>query len=336
MTRTSLRRSRASRVVTVGAAVAACLTLASACNGPSGRAQPTPAPPGSSAPAAPVGVVTVAEANAILDNYQDVNNRANASQDADLISSVEAGQLYAQSKAQYEQYGTLGEKEKQEYKKPFYFTERNFYIPEGGNWFAAQAVTEGTSRQLLVFEKSADTANTWKKVAATFPEKSMPPIETRQGLALTADAGTAVGPLAPRTAAAAVEDLFATGGTREGAQLSHENESAKSILKKYAERGSNLGPQAQVSFRPVPPGSGKIYALRTGSGVIAIVPLAHTQESRVTDPSLLITPGTDERVYNATSRSVVVSTFQGTGVVLLSSTGPATLLDYRYELTGSR
>ncbi|MFD4243616.1 hypothetical protein ACFWP3_18765 [Streptomyces sp. NPDC058525] len=277
----------------------------------------------------------MAEANAIVDHYQDVNNRANAARDAELISSVEAGQLYARSKAQYEQYGTLSEKDKQEYDKPFYFTQRNFYIPEGGNWFAAEAITEGTSRQLMVFEKSPDTANTWKKVAANYPEKPMPAVEVKQGLALTADAGTAVGPLAPSKAGAAVEDLFATGGAREGAQLSHENESAKSILKKYAERGSNLGPQAQVSFRPVPPGSSRVYALRTESGVVAIVPLAHTQDSRVTDPSLLITPGPQERVYNKTSRPVVVSTFQGTGVVLLSNAGPATLLDYRYELTGS-
>ncbi|MCX4573392.1 hypothetical protein OHB41_09395 [Streptomyces sp. NBC_01571] len=151
----------------LGAAAALCLT---AC----GPGSDTGSAPTSSASPAPKGVVDHKTAGSILDHYQEINNKANKTRDASLLSTVEAGQLYARSKADYEQFDTLSAKEKKDYGTPFYFTRRSFYIPPTGNWFAAEASTNGTNHTFMIFEKSADTGGTWKKVISLFPQQPLP------------------------------------------------------------------------------------------------------------------------------------------------------------------
>lgn len=298
-------------------------------------AQSTPsARPPTSAP--PQGVVTRTEADKILDHYQEVNNRANQSRDATLLSTVEAGQLYARSKADYEQFSTLSAKEKKELGQPFQFTGRSFYIPPKGDWFAAEATTTGKNHTLMVFEKSSATGDTWKKVVSLFPQKALPAPETKNGLTVPADANTSVGQMAPSGVTDAVEDLFASGGTKNGSKLSHSNEDAKSILKIHKERGDDLGPQATVNFFPITPLHEKTYTLTTGSGVLVIAPLAHKKESLVKNSALQITPGDSESLYNKTPRAVVVTSFQGEAVVHLPLQGKPEILDYRYSLVDSR
>ncbi|MFD7954379.1 hypothetical protein ACFV4X_12875 [Streptomyces ardesiacus] len=327
----------AARVAATAVGLAAALSLAACASGASSSDHaPVSHPPTATASPTPQGVVTLSQANQILDTYQEVNNRANATRDPKLLATVEAGQLYARSKAEFEQFETLSEKEQKDYGKPFTFTDRTFYLPAGGNWFAAQATTTGKNHTVMVFEKSSATGNRWKKVVSLFPAKALPPVQTRDGLASTAPAATTVRDLAPDGVTAAVEDLFATGGTRQGAALDRTSENAKSILKTYKDRGKNLGPRAKVNFFPATPVHEKVYTLRTPDGILAIVPLAHNEESVVLQPGLQITPGKVGSVYNKTPRPVVVDVFQGEALVLLPEKGKPDILDYRYAQTDSR
>lgn len=164
MISTSLPHRRPLHALSLLAVVTAALLSGCARGGTPAHDSPTSAPP-TSAP--PRGVVTRAEADKILDHYQEVNNKANKSRDAALLATVEAGQLYARSKADYEQFGTLSAKDKKQAGEPFTFTQRTFYIPAAGNWFAAEASTTGKNHTVMVFEKSADTADTWKKVISS-------------------------------------------------------------------------------------------------------------------------------------------------------------------------
>jgi hypothetical protein len=151
----------------------------------------------------------------------------------------------------------------------------------------------------MVFEKSPTTGNTWKKVVSLFPAKALPSVQTTNGITRTAPAVTTVGELAPDGVTAAVEDLFATGGTKQGAALSRTSETVKSILKTYKERGKSLGPQAKVSSLPTTPVNERVYTLLTRDGVLTIAPLAHNEESLVLQPGLQITPGKVGSVYEA-------------------------------------
>ncbi|MFD8902554.1 hypothetical protein [Streptomyces ardesiacus] len=327
----------AARAAVTAVGLAAALSLAACASGASSSDHaPVSHPPSATASPVPEGVVTLSQANQILDTYQEVNNRANATRDPELLATVEAGQLYARSRAEFEHFETLSEKEQKDYGKPFTFTDRTFYLPAGGNWFAAQATTTGKNHTVMVFEKSSATGNRWKKVVSLFPAKALPPVQTRDGLASTAPAATTVGDLAPDGVTEAVEDLFATGGTRQGAAMDRTNENARSILKIYKARGKNLGPRAKVNFFPATPVHEKVYALRTPDGVLAIVPLAHNQESVVLQPGLQITPGKVGSIYNKTPRPVVVDVFQGEALAFLSEKGKPAILDYRYAQTDSR
>lgn len=323
---------RSLRTVPVLAAVAAAVLSGCAGGGTNTRETPTKPSPAST----PNGTVTRAEADQILDHYQEINNKANKTRDAGLLATVEAGQLYARSKADYEQFDTLNAKEKKEYSTPFYFTRRTFYIPPTGNWFAAAASTNGTNHTFMIFEKSADTGGTWKKVISLFPQQPLPAPQIKGGLAVPADQDAPVGNLAPSGVTNAIEDLFTTGGTKDGSKLSHANDNAKAILKTYKERRDHLGSKATVNFFPITPTHNKTYTLTTSSGVLAITALAHKEESLVTNAGLQISPGKRESVYNKTPRSLVVDSFQGEAVVHLPRQGKPEILDYRYALVDSR
>ncbi|MFF1678802.1 hypothetical protein ACFVYG_22520 [Streptomyces sp. NPDC058256] len=336
MPHTAKPRAHAARTAAAAIGLTAALSLAACAGGDtsSGRVpvshQPTP-----TASPAPASVITLSEANEILDTYQDVNNKANATRNAKLLATVEAGQLYARSRAELEQFETLSEKEQKDYSEPFTFTDRTVYLPDGGDWFAAQATTDGKDHAVMVFEKSPATANTWKKVVSLYPAKALPLVESTYGVTRTARATTMVGPLAPDDVSAAVEDLFATGGAKQGAVFPRTSENVKSILKTYTERGKSLGPQAKVSFFPAAPAHERVYALRTRDGVLAIAPLAHNQEGLVLQPGLQITPGKVSSVYDKSPRALTVDAFQGEALVHLPDHGKPDILDYRYAQTDS-
>ncbi|MFE9250707.1 hypothetical protein [Streptomyces sp. NPDC007088] len=339
MPHTAEPRSYAVRAAAAAIGLTTALSLA-ACGGGAPSSERAPASPKPSATASstpvPHSVVTLSEANKILDNYQAVNNRANATRDAKLLATVEAGQLYARSKAEFEQFETLSKKDQKDYSSPFTFTDRTFYLPASGDWFAAQATTTGKNHTLLVFEKSPATGNAWKKVVSLFPAKALPSVDTIGGVAQTAAASGTAGKLAPDGVTAAVEDLFTTGGAKQGAAFTRTSDNVKSILKTYKERGEDLGPHAKVSFFPSTPLHDTVYALGTHDGVLAIAPLAHHEESLVLQPGLQINPGKVGSVYDKSPRPVMVDSFQGEALVLLPDKGQPDILDYRYAQTGSR
>ncbi|MBL1115241.1 hypothetical protein JK364_22990 [Streptomyces sp. 110] len=285
----------------------------------------------SSGDAAPTGIVTLRQAAKILDRYQRVNNAANAARDASLLATVEAGQLYAESKAELEQYYTFSKKRKKEYRAPFFFTKRTFYIPARGNWFAASA-NSGKYRTLMVFERFGSR---WKKVVDLLPDRRLPLPHIKDGLALTAPTDEPSGALSPDRVPGAIEDLFTTGGKKEGTNLSVTPDS-KAIVKTYQERNSELGDQARVNFFPATPRHQTVYALRTGTGVLAIVPLAHKQVSVVKHAGLQLTPTEAESAYASRPRPQIVSEFQGNALVNFPAHSRPEILNYEYGLVDSR
>ncbi|QCX82634.1 hypothetical protein C9F11_45370 (plasmid) [Streptomyces sp. YIM 121038] len=284
------------------------------------------------------GVITPAQARRVLDHYERTNNQANKTQDPQLLATVEAGQLYERSKAELAQLPALNPKEKKQYAEPFHFTRRSFHIPARGGWFAAEATTSGGERTFMVFDKTP--GGQWKKVYSLFPPRSMPAPTTRRGIADTAETHHKAGPahwrLAPQEVTAAVEDLFTTGGKKRGRVLSHVTGRAQRILNTHRNRADHVNGQALVHFTPIRPASETAYALRTRSGVLAIVPLAHRQTFVVTRPELRMQPDKNEAIYDKRPRRAVTDLFQGEALVLLPDEGKPTILDYRYALVDSR
>ncbi|GGV55837.1 hypothetical protein [Streptomyces spectabilis] len=282
------------------------------------------------------GVLTRAQAHRVLDHYEQTNNQANKTRNPRLLATVEAGQLYERSKAELAQIPALSAKQKKEYAEPFHFTRRSFHIPARGNsWFAAEATTSAGERTLMVFDKTP--GRHWKRVHSLFPSRPMPSPNARRGIADTAGIHHKTGRLAPGEVTAAVEDLFTTGGKNLGRALSHTTGRAPRILTTHRTRGNHVAGQALVHFTPIRPAAKKTYALRTRSGVLAIVPLAHRQTFVVTRPELRMKPADKhEAIYDKRPRRAVTDLFQGEALVLLPPEGKPTILDYRYALVDSR
>ncbi|MDT0616291.1 hypothetical protein RM812_40055, partial [Streptomyces sp. DSM 40712] len=81
------RRLRRLTVLAIGVTTALTLTACGTGGDNGGADTPTRS---ASPTSAPRGLLTKEEAKKVVDNYEKVNNRANASQDAKLLSTVEA------------------------------------------------------------------------------------------------------------------------------------------------------------------------------------------------------------------------------------------------------
>ncbi|KPI01073.1 hypothetical protein OK074_5653, partial [Actinobacteria bacterium OK074] len=266
------------------------------------------------------GAVTRAEAAKIVDNYVAVNNEANATRNANLLATVEGGQLNAQSTADYRTFATWTKTDQDAYAKPFSYTDRTYYIPAGEGWFAVEARASGSKDPaLLVFDREGG-AGGWKAMAAVYMDgASVPAIAVgADGLATAVDPSKRVGALAPDEVSAAYEDLFATGGTTTGRSLSLTNSVAKDAIKIYQERDSGTdSAYATKSYAAAKVVRDTVYALRLkDGGAVAVLPTAHTSTYALKpqyEPSFQITPTEEEGVFDPAKRGAVVDTFQGVG-----------------------
>jgi hypothetical protein len=293
-----------------------------------------------SASPSPKGAVTREQAAKIVDNYVAVNNKANRTQDAKLLSTVESGQVHEQSKADYKAFGTWSKADQSDYEKPFSYQDRTYYIPAGEDWFAVKATASGSKDPaLLVFDKEGSG---WKLMSAVYSDAPIPAIDTgNHGLATAVDPATRVGTMAPNDVSAAFEDLYETGGTKAGTAISHTTDPAKGALKIYKERDEGeLAKWATTKYFAKDPAYDEVYALRLADGgALAVVPTAHTQEL-VLKPqymsSFQITPNDEEAVYNPAKRAVVTDTFQGMALATLPRTGKPSVIAHEYEMTDSK
>ncbi|MFG2440573.1 hypothetical protein [Streptomyces sp. NPDC048508] len=292
----------------------------------------------------PRGVVTVNEASALLTNYENANNRANATRNQKLLATVEGGQLHAQSIADYEQYKTLPKKDQVQYGLAFHYTHRKYLIPAEGTatWFAVRATVTGSTGAnpaLLIFDR---IGNTYKMVLAIHAEKSSIPEVSldKNGLATPADPAKPVGDLAPNQLGSAYEDLVETGGKKSGSKLAL-TPVAKDSLKIYSDRDKRDNSKyATNRYFAKPPKDPSVYALQLADGgVLAAFSSAHTVETMLRPAymsSFKINPDAREAVYNPSKRVVITDEYQGQGLATLIRSGKARITAREYRMVDSR
>ena len=333
----SRRRLHHLTLLAVSATMAATLI---ACGADPDKAD-TPTP---TASPTPTGALTRTEAAKILNRYEEINNKANKIQDPELLGTVEAGQVYEQSKADYRLFTTWSKKNQAYYKEPFKYRDRSYYIPEGQSWFAVKTTASGSKSQaLLVFDRSA--GRHFKMVAAVYtdPKTSIPAIDTsNHGLATAATPSARVGTLAPNQVAAAYEDLYETGGKNTGAQLA-STAATRKALDTYRERTTYKNAKyAMLHWEATQPTNPKIYALRLqAGGVLAVFPTAHNRKEQlkggyIYSGNVKITPGSQQAVFNKTPRVAILDEFQGQALAQFTPSGEPKVLGVEYQMVDSR
>ncbi|MFJ8003990.1 hypothetical protein [Streptomyces fagopyri] len=293
---------------------------------------------------APTGAVTRTEAARILDRYEEINAQANEIRSAELLGTVEGGQLYEQSKADYRLFATWPKKDQAYYKKPFTYHERSYYIPQGQSWFAVKGTASGSKEQaLLVFDKTADRH--FKMVAAVYtdPKSPIPAVDTsNHGLATAASPSARVGALAPDQISSAYEDLYETGGKNTGARLA-STPATRTALSTYRQRTAYKNAKyATLRWEATQPTHPKIYALRLqAGGTLAVFPTAHNQMEQLKDAYIYtgyvkITPGAQQAVYSKTPRVAILDELQGQALAQFTPAGEPKALGVEYQMVDSR
>jgi len=289
---------------------------------------------------APQGVLTAKAAAAVVDNYEKVNNKANAALGKDLLGTVEAGQLYAMDKATYTLVPTFSEKDQKAYRSPFTYQDRQYVIPAKGaaTWFAVQAKSSdaGHNSSVMVFDK-VDGA--YKLVLTVWAEdgEAIPKLAVdKNGLAEAVDPDAKVGKFAPSDVGAAYEDLLETGGAKAGKNLA-STAPVKEAEKTYQDSSTNGTADgiATKKFFAKPPADPSVYALRTADGgVLALFPLAHTQEILVKEAyrsSRSLVPSEEQSALGAVRGDLITDRFEGKGMAQLTpKAARITALDWQH------
>lgn len=288
----------------------AALLLATAC---SGGSDDDADDPGDEA-AKPSPVISEARARTVLENYVEGNNAANAELDPETLGEVEGGALYQQSQAQYRHFPTYEKKYQKLYKKPFrYLADKaEYYIPADGDWYMVDAPVDGSGydegdRSLLVFERAGDT---WKNVASVGIQGRLPEVARgRGGLPTALPADAEVGTTALDGLDDAVNDLYASGGKKDGKLLA-DSKVRKNMVEDYTTRRDWIRPEHDSYFETefesenrkwdeaYKPAFPDVYALRTADG--GALTVFNSYDARVdfaTRPGFHVIPGDVAELY---------------------------------------
>ncbi|MDN0195131.1 hypothetical protein [Streptomyces sp. S.PNR 29] len=321
----------------IAAGVTMVITL-TACDADSSAAGSPP----TEASSAPQTVVSKQTAQKLVDTYERINNRANKARDEKLLATVEGGQLNEQSRADYEQWATMSQKEQQRYASPFHYTNRTYYLPRSGSatWFAVKAASTGGTKDesMLVFDR---IGGAYKLVAAVYAEdEPIPDIAVDQrGFATPVDTSQKVGALAPDRLGPALADLLETGGKKEGRQLA-TTEVTKESVKDHRERNKGEdGSWRTLNYFSAKPAHPKTYALRLADGgVLSVFPFAFNAEflHKQYMHGGVIIPGKTEAVYNAKRRPVITDEYQGQAMAVLPEQGKPQVIAQEYTMVDSR
>jgi len=126
--------------------------------------------------------VTLADAQAVVAKYNQLNNRANATRDAKLSETIEADPTLAQTRAGFVISRTLDAAGKDS-TKPFTYTDPQIGAPEFGSYPMRFVVSSGVSgepdsRQLGVWQRQS-AGTPWLLTNSVYPSASMklPPME---------------------------------------------------------------------------------------------------------------------------------------------------------------
>ncbi|MFK0154266.1 hypothetical protein ACIQVK_19600 [Streptomyces sp. NPDC090493] len=344
MSNTSAHSSRKSSLAVIAIGVTTTLAAVSACSSGTGIKTEGTKPSTSTAPA-PRGVITRAQAAAIVDSYETANNRANKARSERLLSTVESGQLNEQSNADYKQSSTWSAKRKKEYGTAFLYKNRTYFVPAAGtaDWFAVKATsTYGDHDQtLLFFDK---TGGTYKMTMAFYTPKGKPFPKIavdRYGLAQVVKPTQTVGERSPSELGALYEDFFESGGTKKAAKVFASTDASRESTKVYQERNDGkLSAYTTKQFFAKEPAHPTVYALKlAGGGVITGFPTAHTQEVMLRPQYMSgfqIGPNDEEAVYDQSKRTVITDEFQGQGLAEMSPVSKPRILSIEYRMTDSR
>ncbi|MFG1810582.1 hypothetical protein [Streptomyces sp. NPDC049040] len=238
------------RIVTISVGLAAAGLLAAGCGGSGGGDKPAASATasgkdakdartgdkGDKAAAAPI--ITVAQANAVLDNYQKINNEANTTQDTAKLGTIEAGALFQEDSAAYKQYPKLSAKDRKGYYEPFTYSRRQFFIPSTGSWFMASADT-GNTLQVIVFQQQS--GGHWKMVVADNYKGTLPALaKGSDGAPVVVAPDATVGATDLSGLGGAVADLRASGGAKAGGRLA-DSAVRRAAVKDHTTRNDHWG-----------------------------------------------------------------------------------------------
>ncbi|ADB35818.1 hypothetical protein Kfla_6827 [Kribbella flavida DSM 17836] len=126
--------------------------------------------------------VTVADGQAVVKRYNEVNNKANQARDAQLAATIEADPTLAMTRAGY-QIGRKTDPAGKDRIKPFSYTDPRIGAPQYGSYPMRFVVSSGVStspdsRQLGVWERTT-AGDPWTLKYSVYPSATMklPPME---------------------------------------------------------------------------------------------------------------------------------------------------------------
>ncbi|MGP3973751.1 hypothetical protein ACTWQF_06830 [Streptomyces sp. 8N114] len=292
-----------------------------------------------------VGIVSRAQADKLIDHYEKVNNRANKNSDPKLLSTVEGGAVFEQSKATFKMQKTWSAKERADYRNPFRYVDRKFYIPRKGSadWFAMVAHSKSPGEKkgkypgILVMEKQK--SGDWKMVAGSYSETKWLPkfAKDKNGFVEPVnDTAKKSGAVAPDSLSGSLLDLYTKqGSTQNGFRASKSTNAIRKIPKT---QNKLLRPHAEATFSRGESAHEKIHALRTqDGGTFAVFSTQVREHDRGTELSAVVHPSDSMKVYvgNNTSAPAFFVDWLHISSAYIPPKGKSRLLGTEYDMTGA-
>ncbi|MEV0282750.1 hypothetical protein AB0H36_01390 [Kribbella sp. NPDC050820] len=158
--------------------------------------------------------VTLADAQAVVAKYNQVNNQANQARDAKLAETIEANPTLAQTRAGY-LIGRKLDPSGKDRNKPFTYTEPQIGAPEFGSYPMRFVVSSGVStdpgsRQLGVWQRQS-AGTPWLLTNSVYPLKTVK-LPSMEGLRTPAQADLDQLAAQPSAVGAALASYLSTGG----------------------------------------------------------------------------------------------------------------------------
>ncbi|MFG3259676.1 hypothetical protein [Streptomyces sp. NPDC048172] len=299
--------------------------------------------------AAPAGVVTEKRAGEILDRYERVNSKANKNSDPKLLSTVEGGAVFEQSKATYKMQKNWSQKEIREYREPFVYVDRKFHIPKKGaaDWFAVVAHSKNPGKKkgkypgILIMEKQSDGG--WKMVAGSYSDsKWLPRIaKDKDGFAVpVTDTAKKTGAVAPDGLSDDLLELYTAEGSTAATDFA-ESATTRWIRKIPKEQDRLLSPHGEAEFSRGEATHEKIHALKTeDGGSLSVFSTQVREHDRGTSSIASVTPSDSMKVY-LESGSAMPSFFvdwihQSSAYIPPKSSVKVRLLGSEYDMTDAK
>ncbi|MEU4396068.1 hypothetical protein [Kribbella sp. NPDC023855] len=180
--------------------------------------------------------VTLADGQAVVKKYNEINNQANLTRDAKLSETIEGDPTLAQTRAGYQIDRKLDAAGKDKV-KPFTYTDPEIGAPQFSAYpmrfvVASGISTDPQSRQLGVWERQ-DAGSPWLLTHSVYPPLAMklPPMA---GLRMPVKADMAKLPVLPQTAGTNLAAYLSGGAKAKQAALFVPSPGAVNLLTKRA------------------------------------------------------------------------------------------------------